>query len=410
MNHRMEPLVPDLAALRPKAERCWVLANDLGRHLHPHTLDLVAGTVRTVNCYYSNLIEGHDTHLVEIDRAMRKDYSKDPLRRDLQMEARAHIEVQKLIEARLATEPALNVCAPDFLRWIHREFYDRLPEAFRWVTGPGGKREPVHPGEYRHHDVIVGAHIPLAAEELPGALERFAEVYDPEKRSPIDTLAILGAAHHRLLWIHPFGDGNGRVTRLMTDAMLRRIGMKSHGLWTASRGLARARDRYRELLAGADAKKWDDYDGKGELTLKGLTAFADFFLDICLDQVTFMGGVLGVDGLAARMEKYALARSTGLIPPPADLKGAPERLRPELAPLVRDLVYRGEIPRAEVPARLGVESRTARRIVAEGMAEGVLVSATTKSPLRLALPSAVAGYVLPGMYGAGAYGAGAYGG
>jgi Fic family protein len=399
MNHRMEPLIPDLAYLRPRAEHLWELADDLGRHLHPLTLEVMAGTLRTVNCYYSNLIEGHDTHPIDIDRALHKDYSRDPKRRDLQKEAWAHIEVQKLIEARLTEEPRLNVCAPEFLRWIHKEFYDRLPEDFRWVTGPSGMREPVHPGEYRHHDVKVGVHIPLAPAELPGAMARFAEVYDPAGRPPVESLAMLGAAHHRLLWIHPFGDGNGRVTRLMTDAMLRRIGVKSHGLWTASRGLARARDRYRELLAGADAAKWDDYDGRGELTLKGLTGFSEFFLGVCADQVTYMSGVLEVDGLAARMERYAIARSTGLIPPPPERPEAEGKLRPELAPLLRDLIYRGEIPRAEVPGRLGVLPRTARRIVEGGVAEGVLVAKTRKAPLRLAVPSTVAGYLLPGVYG-----------
>ena len=45
--------------------------------------------VRSMNCYYSNLIEGHDTHPIDIERALKSDYSKDPKKRDLQLEARA---------------------------------------------------------------------------------------------------------------------------------------------------------------------------------------------------------------------------------------------------------------------------------------------------------------------------------
>ena len=47
-----------------------------------------------MNCYYSNLIEGHDTHPIDIERALKNDYSQDAHKRDLQLEAKAHIAVQ----------------------------------------------------------------------------------------------------------------------------------------------------------------------------------------------------------------------------------------------------------------------------------------------------------------------------
>ncbi len=70
------------------------------RHSLPQSLlESLADLVRAMNCYYSNLIEGHDTHPVDIERALRNDYSKDPRKRDLQLEARAHIAVQKWIDS-----------------------------------------------------------------------------------------------------------------------------------------------------------------------------------------------------------------------------------------------------------------------------------------------------------------------
>ena len=51
-----------------------------------------------MNCYYSNLIEGHDTHPVDIERALKNDYSRDEKKRDLQLEAKAHIIVQQGID------------------------------------------------------------------------------------------------------------------------------------------------------------------------------------------------------------------------------------------------------------------------------------------------------------------------
>ncbi len=53
----------------------------------------LATMVRSMNCYYSNLIEGHDTHPIEIERALKGDYSSNTKKRNLQLEAQAHISV-----------------------------------------------------------------------------------------------------------------------------------------------------------------------------------------------------------------------------------------------------------------------------------------------------------------------------
>jgi hypothetical protein len=58
------------------------------RSLLPGVLTALADLVRSMNCYYSNLIEGHDTHPVDIERALKSDYSADPEKRDLQLEAK----------------------------------------------------------------------------------------------------------------------------------------------------------------------------------------------------------------------------------------------------------------------------------------------------------------------------------
>jgi len=68
------------------------------RSLPPSLLASLADLVRAMNCYYSNLIEGHDTHPVDIERALKNDYSQDDRKRDLQLEAKAHITVQKWID------------------------------------------------------------------------------------------------------------------------------------------------------------------------------------------------------------------------------------------------------------------------------------------------------------------------
>jgi Fic family protein len=95
--------------------------------------------------------------------------------------------------------------------------------------------------------------------------------------------AILGAAaaHHRLLWIHPFLDGNGRVARLMSYATLR-AALETGGVWSIARGLARDVEAYKRHLSNCDLPRRNDLDGRGALSEEALAQFTRFFLDTCL--------------------------------------------------------------------------------------------------------------------------------
>src|SRR5580704_3376255 len=123
------------------------------RSLPPGVLAALADLVRAMNCYYSNLIEGHDTHPLDIERALNNDYSVDPRKRDLQLEAKAHIAVQKWIDDASLRGRAV---AADALREIHRRFCEALPEDMLWVDEPDThERLRVVPGELRRRDVRV---------------------------------------------------------------------------------------------------------------------------------------------------------------------------------------------------------------------------------------------------------------
>ncbi len=110
------------------------VAERLGARLHPRTAASLAELVRVMNCYYSNLIEGRDTHPRDIDRALHKDYSAEPQKRALQLEAVAHIEVQRAIDRGddLTDSPTSSAYAV----WLHREFCQRLPDELLWVEDP----------------------------------------------------------------------------------------------------------------------------------------------------------------------------------------------------------------------------------------------------------------------------------
>src|SRR5690606_10154777 len=112
-------------------------------------------------------------------------------------------------------------------------FCELLPDDLLWVEDPATKdRIRVVPGELRKRDVQVGTHVAVSPGALPRFLERFSEVYGSVGRA--EAIIATAAAHHRLLWIHPFIDGNGRVARLMSHAMLLDL-LDTGGVWSVAR-------------------------------------------------------------------------------------------------------------------------------------------------------------------------------
>jgi Fic family protein len=352
------------------------------RSLPASLLGSLATLVRAMNCYYSNLIEGHDTHPIDIERALKNDYSGDTRKRDLQLEAKAHIAVQKWIdEGGLVT---IRPSSTEGIREIHRRFCEMLPDDLLWVEDPHTKqRERVVPGELRTKDVQVGDHVAISPGAVPRFLERFAQVYGATGKT--DSIIAVAAAHHRLLWIHPFLDGNGRVARLMSHAMLLTL-LDTGAVWSVARGLARNVERYKELLANCDLPRRNDLDGRGSLSEEALAAFTQFFLTICIDQVTFMEGLTQPDQLRTRILLWAEEESRL------------NRLPPKSGTLLEAILYRGELPRGDADTVLGTGARQARRIVSALVDRGVLESDSPRAPLRLVFPAALANRWMPGLF------------
>jgi Fic family protein len=334
-----------------------------------------------MNCYYSNLIEGHNTHPVDIERAMKRDYSADPARRNLQLEARAHVAVQGWIDAGGVRGRAMEA---ESLREVHRRFCEDLPPELLTATDPDtGRTIAVVPGEWRRNDVSVGRHVAVSPGAVPRFLERFGAFYGGLGRT--ETILSAAAAHHRLLWIHPFADGNGRVARLMSHAVLL-VALDTGGVWSRARGLARNVAAYKSHLMACDQPRRNDLDGRGNLSEEALAEFTRFFLGVCLDQVRFMEELVQPERLRERIAAWAEDEARiGSLPARAGL-------------VLEAVLYRGELPRGDVPGLLGHGDRQSRRVVSALIERGVLQFESSRAPLRLAFPAALASRWMPGLF------------
>lgn len=353
----------------------------LRRSLPEGILKAIADLVRAMNCYYSNLIEGHDTHPIDIERALRDDYSKNIETRNLQLEAKAHIAVQRWIDEGNLSGRATTIQG---ICEVHRRFGERLPDELLWVEDPDlGERIRVVPGELRKRDVKVALHVPISPGAQLRFLSQFERVYS--KLGKADAIIAAAAAHHRLLWIHPFLDGNGRVARLMSYAVLLEA-LDTGGVWSVARGLARNVRAYKSHLATCDLPRRNDLDGRGNLSEEGLVAFTRFFLETCLDQVKFMEDLVQPDRLRHRILLWVEEEvRAGALPSKA-------------GSILEAILYRGELPRGDIADMLGLGDRQARRVVASLSERGVVVSESTREPLRLALPAELASRWMPGLF------------
>ncbi len=308
-----------------------------------------------------------------------QDFSNDPEQRDLQLEAKAHIEVQRFIDL----DPEWrndSIVSAAFLQRIHREFYQRLPSRF-WQLD----QQQVMPGEFRRVNVQIGRHVPPNPEALPQFLARFAQVYVPEKFSKVDQIIAIAASHHRFLWIHPFLDGNGRVVRLFSHAYLQRIGV-GNCLWSVSRGLARRVQDYRTLLDVADQQRHNDYDGQGNLTMAGLIRFCEFFLETCLDQTEFMTRLLEPEQLLDRIEAFVA------------IAVREKHLLPGSFPLLKAAFLEGTIQRGQAAALTGYQERQARSVLKRLLDSGLLRADSPKGEVRLGFPVSAAEQWLPRLW------------
>lgn len=413
---RIEPALLDTvpARLADLVAETTAAASLLGNALHPKTASSVAQMVRIMNTYYSNLIEGHATRPRDIERALlsgttwadieslppqtaqieaalsgKADFPMG--RRDLLIEAVAHVRVQEMIDDLHAKGKLPEPASGDFIKSLHQAFYEGASDSMLTVRGKD-RSFRMQPGQWRNRpeqDVSVGRLVPPSSKAVTAFMDYFEKKYRMHSMGFASRILAIPCAHHRFNYIHPFPDGNGRVSRLMSHAMAQAAGIGAHGLWSISRGLARGlsgfsgRSEYKLRLDQADAPRHNDLDGRGNLSEKALIEFCEWFLQICVDQISFMQGLFQFETLQRRLRSYVEAQP---------------KLKPETIRLLEEALVRGEIPRGEVARVAGLPERTARRVLAEALGDGILTSDTPKAPVRLSFPSHTHEIVFPKLF------------
>lgn len=380
---QMEPLLPGEHHLEPLLEQ----AHDLQRAAHS-----LAGAgapadlrqlLRAMNSYYSNRIEGQHTLPVEIERALRNDYSRDEDKARRQRLALAHMQTERAIEAGWKDWSSGQVWSAQMVRDIHQDLFARLPEADRRLA----EGDVLLPGALRDREVSVGRHAAPAQAAIVAMLERWGTFYGGVRRGELQIVAV-AASHHRLAWIHPFRDGNGRVARLHTHLALGALGL-TNGLWSPLRGFARGQEVYYAHLAAADEPRAGDLDGRGNLSERALIAWIGYVLALCVDQVRFMAGLLDMDGMKNRIAA-CLAFEENVVR--QGVRGESLRALHYL------LLTQSELERSEFKALLGLGDRLATAQVTALLRRGLLATDSPHGKLRFGVPQHALRFYFPSLW------------
>jgi hypothetical protein len=127
-------------------------------------------------------------------------------------------------------------------------------------------------------------------------------------------------------------------------------------------------------------------DGRGTLSEESLAEFTKFFLETCLDQVHFMETLVQPERLRDRILMWTEEEvRVGALPQKS-------------GQILEAVLFRGELPRGDVPTLLGTTDRHARRVVSALLDRGILTSSGMRSPLLIAFPAALAARWMPGLF------------
>ena len=373
------PLFPEERTLGPLLEKAAALVAEgyrLGGQASSPLRDSLVGLLRAMNSYYTNKIEGQQTLPADIERAVRSQFDADGERARRQRIALAHMEAERTLEADWSGVAARDLFHPERVIAIHADLYGRLPEADR----PTEDGEVVVPGEFRTRPVSAGRHVAPPADHLTELMAAWGNAYSGLQGTE---RLVVGTAcsHHRLAWVHPFIDGNGRTARLHSHLVLFRLGL-TNGLWSPMRGLARAHDAYYARLNDADLPRRNDLDGRGALSQEELVAFASFFLDTCLDQVRFMSGMLALDAFRDRLAD--LLRQ--LDARPWQVGTEKSVVKPEATRALHYVALTGPMERGAFIAMTGLAARTARRVLSSLLDFGLLKAESRVGPVSFNVP------------------------
>lgn len=359
--------------------------NQLHSNMPKVILSEIVKNINHVNNYYSNQIESDGTHPIDIERickegVMANKTGSEALKKRLALSY--HAAQQEIMQEHYPKRLIERA------KFFHKSFYDSqfLHEDQLYILDESTAGQiPVTPGKFRERMVQIGNHIPPEETEINRLLKEWDAHYSlNEKDVGYKKLLKAFVAHHRLMYVHPFLDGNGRAGRLVLESMLKEAAPNSHGLWSISRGLAKSKDDYFGALENAGMiRQGAPYDGAGSLSERGLVRFVNYMRETANKEVDFMLKLMDLSKLESRLSKF--------------VDFSDKEIPKEMKMLIPHLLVKGEIKKSDLPEIWHVSERKSRD-VQNTLKKLSLIKDSNEShrtPIRLNISAEVMSFIFP---------------
>lgn len=222
----------------------------LGGPVSPHVFFQIKDIFQMLESLGSARIEGNTTILAEYVEKVIENRSKKIVADE------KFKEIENIDEAISFIEKNVNG-STQFDRAIVYEIHKILVNGLTPPLAGEGSR---YPGIFRPINVAIrkSNHIPPEAIRIPELFDELMSFVN----QPLDTqyhLLAIALSHHRMAWIHPFDNGNGRLVRMFTYALLIKQGfqVKSGRILNPTAIFCMDRNKYYEMLSLADSDEED---------------------------------------------------------------------------------------------------------------------------------------------------------
>jgi Fic family protein len=240
-------------------ELYYLRKKQLGGSTHPKVFFQLKHIFHTLESIGSARIEGNNTTIAEyIETKLTETKKVPPSIREIQNIEKA----MAFIEENVSDYPINRV----FLSEMHKMIVDGL------LPSPEGEGDAT-PGEYRRQNLKINksSHIPPDWLKVDDYMNELIEFVNRDVSPKYDLLKA-AIAHHRFVWIHPYGNGNGRTVRLFTYAMLIKTGFNINvgRIINPTAVFCSNRNDYYNFLSEADKGTDEGIMAWVEYVLKGL--------------------------------------------------------------------------------------------------------------------------------------------
>jgi Fic family protein len=261
-------------SLLENIKRIYSLVQGLNqRHFPDVVLVELQKTAEAVSTYASTSIEGNPLPLTDV-KAILKNRPENI--RDSEREVLNYNEILKEINRKLEKGP-VPITLELILSIQKKVIYKLLP-----AHHSGKLRvDPVFVNDPRERKTIYW---PPDVQDVPALVKDLIQFVDANKNK-IDPLILAGLFHKQMVIIHPFMDGNGRTTRLVTKILLAGMGLNTFNLFSFENYYNQNVTRYFETVG----VRGNYYDVAEQIDF---TAWLEYFTGGIIDELLRVEKVL----------------------------------------------------------------------------------------------------------------------